>query len=62
MLRYLGSRFTVRQWSKKQFVKPEFEVAKRMVGLLYFQVVDTSVLHTTYFQVQNLRTLSRDSG
>lgn len=26
------------QWSKKQFVKPEFEVAKRMVGLLYFQV------------------------
>lgn len=26
------------QYTKKQFVKPEFEVAKRMVGLLYFQV------------------------
>lgn len=26
------------QWSRKLFVKPEFEVAKRMVGLLYFQV------------------------
>ncbi|CAM9903279.1 unnamed protein product, partial [Sphacelaria rigidula] len=24
-------------WSNKPFVKPEFEVAKRMVGLLYFQ-------------------------
>lgn len=28
------------QWAKKPFVKPEFEVAKRMVGLLYFQVRD----------------------
>lgn len=27
------------QWSKKVFVKPEFEVAKRMVSLLYFQVL-----------------------
>lgn len=25
------------QFTNKLFVKPEFEVAKRMVGLLYFQ-------------------------
>ncbi|CAN0196172.1 unnamed protein product, partial [Pylaiella littoralis] len=27
------------KYTKKQFVKPEFEVAKRMVGLLYFQAL-----------------------
>lgn len=33
------------QYAKKQFVKPEFEVAKRMVGLLYFQVRRARVRH-----------------
>ena len=39
------------QWSKKQFVKPEFEVAKRMVGLLYFQVLYTCILIAIFYDV-----------
>lgn len=38
-MRFVGC--ACRRWvqlSRKAFVKPEFEVAKRMVGLLYFQV------------------------